>query len=602
MQKHHKFTLWYGLLGIWVVLLLQYLLFSPFAVKKIPYSEFLKLLENRRIANVAISSDTIQGKMLVADDGFKTAGFKTAIVDRNITRLLQKHDIRFTEEIESTLIPRLLSWMIPGSLFIGIWVFFSRDRLKRPHGFSINGKDKTPIIAEDVLEFSLADVGGLQEAKQTMMEIIEFLCAPYNYLAFGCKMPKGVLLIGPSGAGKTLLAKAVAGQSGVTFFRFSSAEFVELFVDCGGSGIRELYIKARQHAPCIIFIDDLDKLASARESDGNSEPGLPAQALDLLLANLERLNAADGVLLVATTERPDRLNAVLQRPEHFARPIFVGMPSKKDRMDILKIHLSKVEMDKKLNLEELAEQTIGMTGADIADWVNRSLLLTLQRKKRELGQEELIDTIEQPGTAWHKRKRLIKPRERQIMAYHEIGHAIVALSFPGADPITEISIIPSDMNSFGYIMRTFTEDLFLMNRTKLLNRIATLLGGRAAESLIFGDFTTRARQDLSKATELAVRMVTEYGMGDHLGQVYFDLKKSIPVSRANTNDPDHLTPARARRIDLEVYETISSQYSAAIDILKDRKAILDKGARLILEHEKIEGKQIEEMLRDQSPE
>jgi cell division protease FtsH len=596
MERHQKFTLWYFSVGIWVVLLFQYLLYSPFAVRKIPYSEFLRLLDGKRIADVAISANTIQGKMLISEDGSKAADFETKIVDRDISGMLQKNHIRFKEEIDSNPIPRLLSWIIPGSLFIGIWVFFSRLRLSDPPTFFISGKVKTQIYSESVLDVSFADVGGLDEAKQAITEVIDFLCAPKNYTALGCSLPKGVLLIGPSGAGKTLLAKAAAGQSGVCFFRFSSAEFVEMFVDFGGAGIRELFLKARQHAPCIIFIDDLDRLLPARGPASTNAHQLSRQALDLLLANMQRLMAEDGVVLMAATERPDALDSSLLLPERFGRQIFVGMPTKKDRAEILKIHLSRIEMHKRLHLEKLADRTIGMTGADIAHWVNQSLLLALQKQKRELSNADLMTTLEPGASGWDKRKRLISPRERKIIAYHEIGHAIVALSFPGADPIKEISIIPRDMNSFGYITRTFTEDLFLMNRTKLLNRIAILLGGRAAENLIFGDFTTRARQDLSKATEIAMRMITEYGMGEHLGQVYFDLKKSIPVSKGRSDDPEHLIPARARRIDLEVYETISSQYSAALDILKDRKAILDKGARMILEHEKIDGKQIEALM------
>jgi cell division protease FtsH len=430
------------------------------------------------------------------------------------------------------------------------------------------------------------------------MEVVEFLSEPGKFTEIGGKIPKGILLVGPPGTGKTMLAKAVAGESGVPFFSMSGSEFVEMFVGLGAARVRDLFDQAKQKAPCIIFIDELDALGKARGFSTMGGHDEREQTLNQLLVEMDGFDPNVGVILLAATNRPEILDPALLRPGRFDRNILVDRPDKKGREEILEVHLKNIKVSEDVDLAVLAGMTSGMVGADLANLVNEAALLAVRRKKKKAGMAEFEEAVERVIAGLEKKNRLINPKEREIVAYHEMGHAIVALSLPGTDPVHKISIIPRGIAALGYTMQTPTEDRFLMSKTELLNKIATLLGGRAAEEIVFNEISTGAHNDLARATDIARSMVKEYGMSEKIGQVYFAREKrgqylSMPVEGA----VDY-SEATAELIDNEVREIINDQYAKTRQILEEKKEVLDQGAQLLLEKEKIEGEAIK-MLMDQ---
>jgi cell division protease FtsH len=595
MEKHHKFSFWYILVGVWGVLILHNLLFSAFAVKTIPYSEFLDLLKERKVDSVAITSNQIQGQ-LVGDDGAGGEMFRTVRVDSDVSELLKSADVKFSGEIESTFLRDLLSWMIPIFLFFGIWAFMMRRMAGQQSGFMTLGKSKAKIYKEEDVGVTFDDAAGVDEAKQELVEVVEFLKEPDKFTRLGGKVPRGILLVGPPGTGKTLLAKAVAGEAGVTFFSLSGSEFVEMFVGLGAARVRDLFDQAKKQAPCIIFVDELDALGKARGMGGMGGHDEREQTLNQLLVEMDGFDPQVGVILMAATNRPEILDPALLRPGRFDRQVLVDRPDKTGREAILRVHLKSVKTAEDVVPEKLAAMTPGMTGADLANLVNEAALLAVRHERSAVGMAEFGEAVERIVAGLEKKNRLINPKEREIVAYHEMGHAIVALSLPGTDPVEKISIIPRGIAALGYTLQVPTEDRFLMNRTELLNRIATLMGGRAAESLIFGDVSTGAQNDIMRATDIALSMVREYGMSEKLGQVNLLRKaQSVflgqpPESRGDYSDDT------ARLIDDEVRGLIASQYEAALDILERHRSVLDQGAKMLLEREKINGSEIRALM------
>ena len=594
MEKHHKFSIWYVLLGIWVVLIVHNLLFNAFSVKTISYSEFLKALEENRVSEVAVSANQIQGR-LTSDTGGADEGkmFRTVRVDPDISDKLAQYGVTFKGQIESTFFRDILSWIIPIFLFIGIWFFLMKRIQGQQPGFMSIGKNKAKIYMEDEVGINFEDVAGVDESERELYEIIEFLKEPQRYTAVGGKMPRGVLLVGPPGTGKTLLAKAVAGESGVPFFSLSGSEFVEMFVGLGAARVRDLFNQAKEKAPCIIFIDELDALGKARgisNMGGNDER---EQTLNQLLVEMDGFDPQVGVILIAATNRPEILDPALLRPGRFDRQILVDRPDKIGRIEILKVHLKTIKYDPDLDIEKIAAMTPGMVGADLANLVNESALLAVRRGKSQAGMAEFEEAVERVVAGLEKKNRLINPHEKKIVAYHELGHAIVAMSLPKTDPVQKITIIPRGIAALGYTMQVPTEDRFLMSKTELLNKIATLLGGRAAEEIIFDDISTGAHNDLSRATDIARSMVKEYGMSEQIGQVYFARKKRSKYLNVMPEGPEIYSESTAELIDQEVREIIGHQYSIAIDILKDKKDILNEAFDLLLEKESIEGDDLE---------
>jgi cell division protease FtsH len=597
MEKQHKFSVWYVLVGVWVVLIAQSYISSMFAYQVVPYSQFLTLLKTGKISEVAVTANQIQGKMKV--DGAtagETKAFRTIRVDPELSTLLDTYKVSFKGEIESTFLRDLFSWIFPIILFVGIWYFFMKRMGSQQAGFMTLGKNKAKIYVENELNVTFNDVAGVDEAKQELVEVIEFLKTPAKFTELGGRIPKGILLVGPPGTGKTMLAKAVAGESGVPFFSISGSEFVEMFVGMGAARVRDLFEQAKQKAPCIIFIDELDALGKARGFGAVGGHDEREQTLNQLLVEMDGFDTRVGVILMAATNRPEILDPALLRPGRFDRHILVDRPDKVGRKEILQVHMKKIKSGPDVDLEILANMTPGMVGADLANLVNEAALLAVRRNKKEVSMSEFSEAVERIVAGLEKKNRLINPMERKTVAYHEMGHALVALSLPGTDPVHKISIIPRGISALGYTMQVPTEDRFLMRKTELLNKIASLLGGRAAEEIIFGDISTGAHSDLSRATDIAKSMIREYGMSAKLGQVYLSPEKRPQFMDLGMREGGDYSEATAEMIDQEIREIISSEYTRALDILKSKQDILEKGAQLLLEKEKIDGEEIKALM------
>jgi len=600
MEKRHKFSIWYVLLGVWVVLIIQSYIASMFAAQTIPYSQFLDLLKAGKIVEVSVTANQIQGKMKVeGGQSGETKTFRTVRVDQELSTLLDQYKVVFKGEIESTFLRDLFSWIFPIILFVGIWYFFMKKMGATQAGFMTVGKNKAKIYMENELNVTFKDVAGVDEAKQELIEVIEFLKNPGKFTELGGRIPKGILLVGPPGTGKTLLAKAVAGESGVPFFSLSGSEFVEMFVGLGAARVRDLFVQAKEKAPCIIFIDELDALGKARGIGTFGGHDEREQTLNQLLAEMDGFDPKVGVILMAATNRPEILDPALLRPGRFDRHILVDRPDKIGRMEILKVHLKNIKAAADLDLEKLANMTPGMVGADLANLINEATLLAVRKDKKEVGMPEFEEAVERVVAGLEKKNRLINPDEKKIVAYHETGHAIVALSLPGTDPVQKISIIPRGIAALGYTMQVPTDDRFLMKKTELLNKIASLLGGRAAEEIIFGDISTGAHNDLARATDITKSMIKEYGMSDRLGQVYFAREKRQQFLDIGLQETGDYSNATAEAIDEEIKTIISTEYAKALEILKSKKDILQKGAELLLEKEKIEGAELKAMMDGQ---
>lgn len=602
MEKHHKFSIWYLLIGIWIVLLLQHYLMLAFSIKTIPYSEFLKLLEEGKVAEVAVTANEIQGRLRMDTAvGEKGMLFRTVRVDPNISELLAKYNVTFTGQVESTFFRDLMSWVVPIFLFVGIWYFFMKKMAGQHPGFMTLGKSKAKVYMEDEIPVKFKDVAGVDEAKEELMEVVEFLKEPQKFTEVGGRMPKGILLVGPPGTGKTLLAKAVAGESGVPFFSMSGSDFVEMFVGLGAARVRDLFDQAKKRAPCIIFIDELDALGKARGIGGVGGHDEREQTLNQLLVEMDGFDPNVGVVLMAATNRPEILDPALLRPGRFDRHVLVDRPDKKGREEILKVHIKRIKIADDVDIEAIANMTSGMVGADLANLVNEAALLAVRRKKNRVTMKEFEEAVERVIAGLEKKNRLINEEERKIVAYHEVGHALVALSLPGTDPVKKISIVPRGIAALGYTMQVPTEDRFLMKKAELLNRIASLLGGRAAEELVFGDISTGAHNDLARATDIARSMVKEYGMSEKVGQVYFAKEKQpMFLNVPGMETRGDYSEATAQLIDQEVKEIINTQYDKAKGILKEKREALDKGAQLLLEKEKIEGQELKALMESVS--
>jgi cell division protease FtsH len=574
MKKQHRFSIWYAIIGMWAVLFLHNMIAGSLTVKNIPYSEFVKAVKEGRVSEIAISENEIQGRMLGSEDGkASNTLFRTVRVDPEISQLMDENNVKYSGRLENNFLGTLLSWLIPIAIFFGFWVFMMR-RFQQQSGFMTIGKNKAKIYVDDEVSVRFGDVAGVDEAKQELEEVINFLKEPQRYTRLGGQIPRGTLLVGPPGTGKTLLAKAVAGESGVPFFSLSGSEFVEMFVGLGAARVRDLFKQAKEKAPCIIFIDELDALGKARGvgmAGGHDER---EQTLNQLLVELDGFDANVGVILMAATNRPEILDPALMRPGRFDRQVLVDRPDKSGRVDILKIYLEKVETGTDIDPEKIAAMTAGMVGADLANLVNEAALLAVRRDKAKIGMADVEEAVERVVAGLEKKNRLINSEEKEIVAYHELGHALVAMALPGTDPVRKISIIPRGIAALGYTMQVPTEDRFLMRKTELNNRIATLLGGRAAEALIFNDISTGAQNDLSRATDIARSMVKEYGMSERVGQVFFANKQRPAFLGAMGEAGGQYSDETAKTIDEEVRRIIENQYEVALTILKANRDLL----------------------------
>ncbi len=604
IEKHHKISIWYFIVGIWVVLILQNYLASTYVVETIPYSQFVQKLKAGNIIEVSITEKHIQGLMRPESTSEKEIHFRTVRVAPDTSELLDKYHVNYSATIESTFLRDILSWIIPVLLFVGIWFFLMKRLTAQQPGFMTLGKSKAKVHKQEDIGVSFEDVAGVDEAVAELAEVIDFLKNPDKYREFGGDLPKGLLLVGPPGTGKTLLAKAVAGESHVPFYSISGSEFVELFVGMGAARVRDLFDQASANAPCIVFIDELDAVGNARGYGGVPGHDEREQTLNQLLVEMDGFDPNIGVILMAATNRPEVLDPALLRPGRFDRQVLVDRPDKQGRIAILQVHLKKIKKLGDIDVEELANMTPGMVGADLASLVNEAALLAVRGRNKTVEKEHFEEAVERIVAGLEKKNRLINPKERKIVAYHELGHALVALSIPGTDPVKKITIVPRGIAALGYTMQVPTEDRFLMTKTELLGKIASLLGGRAAEEMIFIDISTGAHNDLAKATDIARSMVTEYGMGEKAGQVYYKKEPQamfLQLGQGRTATGEY-SEETARVIDEEVRNIIDQQYAVAMKLLDEKRDILEEAVMELLEKEKIEGSYLEALIKEKGTE
>jgi len=595
MEKTTKFSIWYVVAAIWGVLLLQDFIASQYQPRVIPYSEFLNALRADQVIEVVITQGVLAGKMKVTEEGLtKEVRFRTFRVDQELSDELAKHNIIFRGQPESTFLRDLFSWIFPALIFFGIWFLLMR-RMGSQAGAGIMsfGRNKAKVFAEREIETRFDDVAGADEAKAELQEIVEYLRNPGRFQNLGGRMPKGVLLVGPPGTGKTLLARAVAGEAGVHFFTISGSEFVEMFVGVGAARVRELFEQARQKAPCIIFIDELDAIGKSRGGFTVGGHDEREQTLNQLLVEMDGFDPQVGVVILAATNRPEILDAALLRAGRFDRQVLVDRPDVNGREAILKIHAKKVKLGQDVDLKVIARKTPGFSGADLANIMNEAALLAGRKNRDAVAMEDLDEAVDRIIAGLEKKNRVINPKEKEIVAYHETGHALVAAYTPGADRVHKISIIPRGIAALGYTQQLPTEDRYLMTRQELLGKIDVLLGGRMAESIIFGDVSTGAHNDLQRATDVARAMVSEYGMGETLGLSTYPRQKQPVFLGADQlgYGAKEYSEATAAKLDEEVKSLIDERAEYVRTLLTEKKAFMEEIAGRLLTAEVIEGEE-----------
>jgi len=587
--RKRQIMIWYVLGAVLGVLLFQMYWASYSQVETIPYSQFETLLDQNKVAEVTVGVDSVQGTLKEPLPSGKRK-FYTVRVDPQLAEKLASHNVVVNGAASGGIVQIILSWVVPAVIFYMLWMFFFR-RLAEKQGFGglmTVGKSRAKVFVETNTKVTFKDVAGVDEAKFELQELVAFLRDPKSYGRLGARVPKGVLLVGPPGTGKTLLAKAVAGEAGVPFFSISGSEFVEMFVGVGAARVRDLFDQARKAAPCIIFIDELDALGRSRVA-GPFGGGLDEkeQTLNQLLAELDGFDPSTGVILLAATNRPEILDPALLRAGRFDRQVLVDRPDRQGRLEILKVHARKVKLAPDIDLDTIAGLTTGFTGADIANLVNEAAIVATRRNATSVGLNDFTEAIERIVAGLEKKSRVLNPEERRRVAYHEMGHALVAATLPGVDPVQKVSIIPRGVGALGYTIQRPTEDRFLLGRSNLENRIAVLMGGRAAEQLVFdGEVSTGAADDLQRATEIALEMVTRYGMDEKVGQRTY---APGPQSMIQVPTANHVQAAEAtaREIDVAVRDLLAKAFDRAREVLQKRRADLDAGAELLLKRETI---------------
>ncbi|MDO8251777.1 MAG: ATP-dependent zinc metalloprotease FtsH [Rhodoferax sp.] len=601
MDKKQTWNLGYWVIALVLLLLLQNIWQNASQSQVVPYSEFEKALNEGRIADVTVADNTIIGRLKTAE-GSKTT-LIAARVEPELAARLDKYNVPYTRIVENTLLKDLMSWVVPALVFFGLWFFLFRRFADKQGmgGFLSIGKSRAKIYVQADTGITFADVAGVDEARHELEEVVDFLKHPQEYGRLGAHIPKGVLLVGPPGTGKTLLAKAVAGEAGVPFFSISGSEFVEMFVGVGAARVRDLFEQARSMAPAIIFIDELDALGRAR----GAFPGLGGhdekeQTLNQLLAEMDGFDSSVGLIILSATNRPEILDPALLRAGRFDRQVLVDRPDRKGRTDILKVHVRKIKLDPGVQLEDVAALTPGFSGADLANLVNEATLVATRRKADQVTLPDFTAAVERTVAGLERKSRVLNPRERKAVAFHEMGHALVALAQTGTDPVHKVSIIPRGIGALGYTIQRPTEDRYLMTRPELEQKISVLLGGRAAEKLVFGLLSTGAADDLAKATDIAHDMVTRYGMDEDLGYVAFEPQRQQMIEL-----PAGLLPSGAqtsqetqRRIDEAIRGIVMGGFARATAILSANREVLERGARALLVQETLDENAIRALAND----
>ncbi len=610
MEKGTQWNIWYVVLAIIGVLVLQSYVQQWQQVEPLPYSEFLRELDKRNVKELAVYADHIEGTLNQPLADGRTR-FSTTRVELDLARDLAEYGVRFTGKVQSTLVRDLLSWVAPALIFFGIWMFAIRKIAGKGglgggigDGLLSIGKSKARVYLESDTKVTFDDVAGVDEAKAELEEIVDFLKDPQAHSRLGARIPKGILLVGPPGTGKTLLARAVAGQAGVPFFSINGSEFVEMFVGVGAARVRDLFEQARQHAPAIIFIDELDALGRARGAWSLGGHDEKEQTLNQLLAELDGFDTRAGLVLLAATNRPEILDPALLRAGRFDRQVLVDRPDKHGRVQILHVHVKRITLAAGLDLEQIAALTPGFTGADLANLVNEAALLATRRNAAEVTLDDFTAAIERIVAGLEKRNRILNPLERRTIAVHEMGHALVSLSLPGMDKVHKVSIIPRGIGALGYTIQRPTEDRYLMTREELEHKMAMLLAGRAAEMLLIGHASTGAADDLAKATDIARSMVMRFGMDATLGQVAYEQQPSPflgPLPEGLDGTVRQYSPETAREIDCAVRALTEAAYARATEILTQRRAVLEQGAERLLARETLNEDEILALVRPAAP-
>ncbi len=559
----------------------------------IPYSQFQRYLDTNKVKEVSVSGNVIHGTLIDAMADGKT-NFTTVQVPPDLAGELAKHNVEFSGSgTDNGALGTLLSWILPPLLFVGIWMFASRAMMGgRGGGFGGGllsvGRSKAKLVAETDVKVSFSDVAGVDEAKDELHEIIDFLKRPEEFTRLGAHIPRGILLVGPPGTGKTLLARAVAGEAGVPFYSTNGAEFVEMFVGVGAARVRDLFEQARQSSPCIIFIDELDALGRARGVSPMQGQDEKEQTLNQLLAEMDGFDRSVAIVILAATNRPEILDPALLRAGRFDRQVLVDRPDRKGRVDILRIHLKNLKLSDDVKLEEIAALTPGFTGADLANLANEAAVLATRRGAAAIAEADFTGAVERIVAGLEKKSRILIPRERRVVAYHEMGHALVALAIPGSDPVQKVSIIPRGIGALGYTLQRPTDDRFLMGKQELEDKMTVLMGGRAAEILLGEDVSTGASDDLAKATDIARGMVLRFGMDDRLGPVAWDTEQGQFLNQPGAFwRPRQFSDETAHEIDQAVRSRLEGALARAVGILTVNRVGLDEGAAALLAHESL---------------
>ena len=568
MEKKNQWNTGYWIVALLLLLSLQSYWQTAKTVEPVPYSEFEKALAEGRVAEVLVSDRTVTGRLKSPDSRGKTTIVATR-VDPDLADRLSKYDVPYARVLESTWLRDVLSWILPAVAFFGVWFFlFRRFAEKQGMGGFLNiGKSRAKVFVEKNTGVTFADVAGGDEAKAELVEIVDFLKNPQDYGRLGARIPKGVLLVGPPGTGKTLLAKAVAGEAAVPFFSISGSEFVEMFVGVGAGRTRGV--------------------------GGHDES---EQTLNQLLTEMDGFDSSVGLIILAATNRPEILDQALLRAGRFDRQVLVDRPDKKGRLDILKVHVKKVTLAQDVDLEQVAALTTGFSGADLANRVNEAALAARRRRASAVELQDFTATIERIVAGLEKKSRVLNPKERETVAHHEMGHALVALALPGTDPVHKISIIPRGIGALGYTLQRPTEDRFLMTRADLEHKIAVLLGGRAAEKLVFGELSTGAADDLARATDIARDMITRFGMDEGLGYIAFEAQRPRFLDTPElAHGGCRVAESTQARIDQAIRDIVMGVFERAYRILDINRAVLERCARELLARETLDESDIRQL-------
>jgi len=588
MEKREiHFNVWYLIIAVFGVLWVREIWVTARQVQPIPYSQFQQQLKEGQIKEITVSKDTIQGTYKQAmPDGRDR--FVTARVDPDLAKDLAQYDVKYTGAAESTFFRDILSWVLPALVFYLVWMLFVRRMAQQGGmggGLLSIGKSRAKVYIETDTKTTFADVAGVDEAKEELREVVGFLKDPARFNRLGGRIPKGVLLVGPPGTGKTLLARAVAGEAGVPFFSINGSEFVEMFVGVGAARVRDLFEQASKRAPAIIFIDELDALGRARGAYPMGGHDEKEQTLNQLLVEMDGFDSSHGLILLAASNRPEILDPALLRAGRFDRQVLVDRPDRIGRAEILRVHAQKIRLAPDVDLDKVAGLTPGFTGADLANLVNEAALSATRRGGNDVSLDDFTLAVERIVAGLEKKRQVLNPKEREVVAHHEMGHAIVAMSLPGTDPVHKISIIPRGIGALGYTIQRPTEDRYLMTREELENKMAVLLGGRAAELLIYGRLSTGAADDLAKVTDIARSMVMRYGMDERLGHLSFEEERAPLVPTPIAVQERKYSEDTAREIDRAVREIIQAAFERALAILKRHRRVLEDAARELLKRE-----------------